>query len=97
MSDLLSRSDVLRVAKLARLTLSDADADHLAHDLSNILSYVKKLEELDTANVAPTSHAVELPTLLRPDILRPGLPVETALQNAPERISDGFGVPKIIE
>lgn len=85
------------VAKLARLSLSDDEVRGLAKDLSSILDWVKKLDELDTSDVEVTSHAVDLPTRLRDDVERPSLPVEQALRNAPERLGDGFGVPKILE
>jgi aspartyl-tRNA(Asn)/glutamyl-tRNA(Gln) amidotransferase subunit C len=90
-------NEVRRVAKLARLTLSDAEAERLTGDMAKILTYVKKLDECDTANVVATSHAVELPVKLRQDVVTPGLPIDKVLANAPERIGDGFGVPKIIE
>jgi len=85
------------VAKLARLSLSADEVRGLAKDLSSILDWVKKLDELDTSNVEVTSHAVDLPTRLRDDVERPSLPLEQALRNAPERLGDGFGVPKILE
>jgi aspartyl-tRNA(Asn)/glutamyl-tRNA(Gln) amidotransferase subunit C len=94
---LIDRAEVVRVAKLARLTLSDAETDALTRDMQSILGYVKALEELDVKDVPPTSHAVELPTKLRPDELHTHMDIERALKNSPERIGDGFGVPKIIE
>jgi aspartyl-tRNA(Asn)/glutamyl-tRNA(Gln) amidotransferase subunit C len=65
--------------------------------MAKILSYVKKLDECDTANVVATSHAVPLPVKLRQDEVTTGLPIDKVFANAPERIGDGFGVPKIIE
>ena len=85
------------VAKLARLSLSDDEVHGLAKELSSILDWVKKLDELDTSGVEVTSHAVDLPTRLRDDQVKPSLPVDQALANAPEPLNDGFGVPKIIE
>lgn len=93
----ISRDEALRVARLARLTVTDAEAEALTRDLAKILAYVHKLDELDVRDVEATSHAVELPTKLRPDEAAPGLSLEKAMQNAPERLGDGFGVPKIIE
>lgn len=93
----IDRATILHVAKLARLNVTDAEADRLTKDMQAILGYVAKLDELDTKDVKPTSHAVHLDTLLRPDTERPSLPLETTMKNAPERIGDGFGVPKIIE
>ena len=96
-SDVIDRERVLHVARLARLQLSDDEVAGMTRDLSAILTYVKQLEELDTASVEPTTHAVELHTHLRDDVPKPGLSTDAGLSNAPERIDDGFGVPKIIE
>lgn len=93
----LTLAQVKRVAGLARLTVSDAEAPRLARDMSNILQYVQKLNELDTSQVTPTAHAVASATVLREDVVKPGLPVDIGLRGAPERLGDGFGVPKIIE
>lgn len=90
-------AEVMRIATLARLDLEDDEVEMLARDLGSILSYVHKLDELDTEGVEATTHAVELTTTLREDKLEPGLDVELGLRQAPERLGDGFGVPKIIE
>ena len=89
--------EVKKVAKLARLAISDEEARSLQKDLSAILGYVQKLDELKTDEVEPTSHAVDLPTKFRPDEIKESIDTELALKNAPERLGDGFGVPKIIE
>ncbi len=88
---------VKHVAALARLALSPDELARMTKDLGAILEHVQKLGELATDDVPPTTHAVDLGTTLRPDEPRPCMPVDTALANAPERIGDGFGVPKIIE
>ena len=93
----ISLDEVRRIAALARLTLSEEEIPALAGDLGSILKYIKSLESLDTSNISPTTHAVLLETLYREDAVTASLPVEAALQNAPERLGDGFGVPKIIE
>ena len=93
----VDRNAIMHVAKLARLTITDAEADKLTKDMQSILKYVEKLGELDVKDVPATAHAVPLDTLLRPDELKPCMPLETVMKNAPERIGDGFGVPKIIE
>lgn len=93
----IDRDAIMHVAKLARLTVTDAEADNLTRDMQSILKYVEKLGELDVKDVPPTSHAVHLDTLLRPDTPTTCMPLETVMKNAPERIGDGFGVPKIIE
>jgi len=93
----LSRADVLHVAGLARLDLSDSEIESLRHDLSSILTYVEKLSELDTANVAPTSHVVAIHTPYREDEVTNTPDPEAALANAPRRDGDFFAVPAIIE
>ena len=96
-SSQISEEDVRRVAKLARLSLSDGEVQGLVQDLGSILAYVKKLDELDTSDVEPTAHAVSLSTKLRADDLQESMPRELGLRGAPENIGGGFGVPKIIE
>ena|SRR6185312_12038878 len=89
--------EVERVAKLSRLALTPEAAKRFAGDMGAILEHVAKLKELTVTDVPPTSHAVDLPTALRDDVVHAGLGIDRAMQNAPERIGDGFGVPKIIE
>ena len=93
----IDAEEVMRIATLARLELEETEVEMLTRDLASILSYVDKLDELDTEGVEATPHAVELSTTLREDKLQPGLDVELGLRQAPERLGDGFGVPKIIE
>jgi aspartyl-tRNA(Asn)/glutamyl-tRNA(Gln) amidotransferase subunit C len=93
----IDRAEVHRIALLARLTLDDEERDSLTSDLRGILDYMTKLEELDTSDVVPTSHAIDLPTALREDEVRDGLPVNKGLRGAPERLADAFGVPRVIE
>ena len=89
--------EVRHVAELARLELSDTELQRMTRDLGSILDYVQKLDELDVSEVQATTHAVELPTRLRDDAVQPSLDVDAGLRGAPERLGDGFGVPKIIE
>lgn len=93
----ITREEVLHVARLARLALSEADADRLREELGNILDYIRQLDTLDTTNVVPTSHAVEMGTPLRDDCVRPFGDRESILANAPDRFEDYFRVPRIIE
>ena len=97
MSGHITEEQIQKIARLTRLKLEDQEIQSLTVDIENILTYVEKLNELDTSKVEPTAHAVELPTKYRPDTVGAELPVEKALANAPERLGDGFGVPKIIE
>lgn len=97
MSGHIDEKAVEKIARLARLKLEADEIKTLTVDIEKILTYVDQLNELDTDDVEPTSHAVELPTKYRKDTVGDELPVEKALANAPERLGDGFGVPKIIE
>jgi aspartyl-tRNA(Asn)/glutamyl-tRNA(Gln) amidotransferase subunit C len=92
-----TRSDVERIAALARLSVSDVEAERLASELEAILVYAEQLAGLDTSEVEPTSHPIELPTPLRDDVPEPPLEPELALANAPEREGSAFVVPKVLE
>jgi aspartyl-tRNA(Asn)/glutamyl-tRNA(Gln) amidotransferase subunit C len=89
----IDREQVLHVAKLARLRLSDEEVDRMSDELSSILEHVERINELDLEGVEPTSHVVDVENVLRPDEPRPSLPRERALENAPEATDDGFRVP----
>ena len=93
----ISRDDVLHVARLARLDLGEAEVDTFTGQMDAILAYVEKLNELDTAGIVPTSHAVPVENAFREDVVRPSLGVDHALANAPDRVEDFFRVPKVIE
>ena len=92
-----SRAEVERIAALARLSVTDLEADRLASELEAILAYAEQLAGLDTSGVLPTSHPIELPTPLRDDLPEAPLDPELALANAPEREGSAFVVPKVIE
>jgi aspartyl-tRNA(Asn)/glutamyl-tRNA(Gln) amidotransferase subunit C len=89
----IGRDQVLHVARLARLHLSDEEIEPMARELSAVLEHIARIGELDLEQVAPTSHVVELTGALRPDKPRPSLPVEVALAQAPAVSDDGFLVP----
>ena len=89
---------VKHVALLARLSLSEAELPQYSSQLGVILTYISKLNEIDTEGVLPTSHAVStLKNVYRKDLLRKSLPVDEALANAPAREGDFFKVPQVIE
>ena len=90
---MIDREEILHVAKLARLQLSDAEVEKMVGELSNILGHIDRINELDLEGVAPTSHVVEVANALRADEPRPCLPREGALASAPERTEEGFLVP----
>lgn len=89
---------VSRVAHLARLTLDQKELDVYSKQLASILSYINKLNEIDTKDVLPTSHALNtLKNVFRKDYPKPSLKAEEALNNAPSRDDDFFKVPPVIE
>ena len=85
----LTIADVEHVAALARLGLSDAEKERMRDQLSSILDHIAALEEIDTAAIPPTAQVIALTNVLRDDQVRPSLPVEEVLANAPRR-SGGF-------
>lgn len=90
---MIDREEVLHVARLARLALSDEEIEPMARELSAVLDHVAKIGELSLDDVAPTSHVIEVTGALRPDEPRPCLPREVALDQAPAVSGDGFLVP----
>jgi aspartyl-tRNA(Asn)/glutamyl-tRNA(Gln) amidotransferase subunit C len=89
----ISRDEVLHVAQLARLALTDEEVERLGGQLDAILEAVAKVSELDLSDVEPTSHPLDLVNVWADDEPRPSLPVEEALANAPEREGNFFRVP----
>jgi aspartyl-tRNA(Asn)/glutamyl-tRNA(Gln) amidotransferase subunit C len=89
----IDRDQVLHVAKLARLRLSDEEIERMSSELSGILDHIEKIEELDLDGVEPTSHVVQLENVLRPDEPRPSWPREQVLAAAPDPGEGGFRVP----
>ena len=93
MPRVISRDEVLHVAGLARLALAEEEIEPMARELSAVLDHVARIGELDLADVAPTSHVVEVTGALRADEPRPSLPREVALAQAPAVSDEGFLVP----
>jgi aspartyl-tRNA(Asn)/glutamyl-tRNA(Gln) amidotransferase subunit C len=90
---MIDRAQVLHVARLARLDLTDDEVGTMSRELSAVLDHIEKIGELDLDDVPATSHVIDVVNALRPDEPRPSLPREQALANAPEVVDDGFGVP----
>ena len=90
---MIDREQVLHVARLARLELSEDEVGRMTTELSKILDHIEKIGELDLEGVPPTSHVVEVTGALRADVPRPSLPREVAFENAPDIADDGFRVP----
>lgn len=93
----ISREQIRHVAMLARLALTPAEEESLAATLDEILTYMEKLNELDTSAVEPTAHIVAVDTPWREDVVVNAPRTEALLANAPARDGDFFRVPKIIE
>jgi aspartyl-tRNA(Asn)/glutamyl-tRNA(Gln) amidotransferase subunit C len=93
----LAADDVAKVALLARLRLSPQELETFTGQLNSILDFVNQLQELDTANVEPLAHGVELHNVFRVDEVKPSLPREAALANAPRRNEQSFLVPAVLE
>jgi aspartyl-tRNA(Asn)/glutamyl-tRNA(Gln) amidotransferase subunit C len=89
----ISRDDVLHVAALARLDLTDDEISRLEAQLNDILAAVGKVSELDLSDVPPTSHPLSVVNVFRPDVPRPSLPLDDVFANAPQRDADLFRVP----
>ncbi len=89
--------DVKYVAHLARLALTADEEKKLGAQLGQILGYIEKLRELDVSHVEATAHAVPMTNVTRADEIRPSLPHEAALRNAPKKSGGLFVVPKIVE
>jgi aspartyl-tRNA(Asn)/glutamyl-tRNA(Gln) amidotransferase subunit C len=94
---LISLDDVGHVATLARLGLSPAERELMRTQLSSILAYVESLRELDTSNVPPSSHVIQIENVSRPDVHEPGLPLAEVMANAPDRQGDYFSVPAVLD
>ena len=90
---MIDREQVLHVARLARLRLSEEEVERMSSELSTILDHIEKINELDLEEVAPTSHVVEVENVLRDDEPRESWPRERILEPAPDAADGGFRVP----
>ncbi|WP_223702108.1 Asp-tRNA(Asn)/Glu-tRNA(Gln) amidotransferase subunit GatC [Sutcliffiella deserti] len=93
----ISEDQVKHVAHLARLTFSEEEAQMFTSQLDAIISFAEQLNELDTDNVLPTSHVLNMKNVLREDVPKKGLPVDEVLKNAPDHKDGQVRVPTIIE
>ena len=97
MVEKISREEVEKVAKLARLELSGAEVDEFTGQLGAILEYVEKMNELDTENIEPLAHCLPVSNVFRDDEVKESLGTEKTLANAPQRDGEFFKVPKILD
>lgn len=93
----IDREQVEKVAKLARLDLSDQELTEFTGQLSSILEYIEKLNELDTDNVEPLAHCLPVHNIFREDVIIPSLDVDAAMKNAPASFENQFKVPKVLD
>jgi len=92
----VTRKDVEHVASLAKLSFTDEEKERLTVQLNEILNYMEQLNSLDTEQVEPLSHVIELNNVFREDVRVPGVTREEALKNAPSKSEKFFKVPKVI-
>ena len=93
----ITKKDVEYVAALAHLSPDDDTKERLAKEMGDILAYMDKLNELDTAGVEPTMHAIPMTNVFREDAVAAGLDQEEALRNAPKSDGEYFLVPRILD
>ncbi len=96
MDSKITRDEVRHVALLARLELSEAEEELMTGQMNGILGYMDKLNQLDTKDVAPTTHAIELRNVFRPDRVEPSLDRKDSLANAPGTDGANFVVPRVL-
>jgi aspartyl-tRNA(Asn)/glutamyl-tRNA(Gln) amidotransferase subunit C len=93
----LSREDVLHIARLARVDLTEAEITRYSEQLSDLLEHFEVLQQVDTEGVPPTAQSIELRSVMRDDEVQPSLPPGDVLANAPRREGDFFRVKPVLE
>lgn len=93
----LSREEVLHIARLARIALTESEIDRFREQLSNLLENFEVLQQVDTEGVPPTAQSVDLQGIMRGDVVAPSLPPDEILANAPRREADYFRVRAVLE
>jgi aspartyl-tRNA(Asn)/glutamyl-tRNA(Gln) amidotransferase subunit C len=93
----LSRAQVIAIAELAKLQLSDEEIERFGDQLSQVLEYAERLEQLDTADIPPTASVLPLRNVFRDDEVRPSLPRDEALANAPDAADGQFRVDAVLD
>ncbi|MGM9928325.1 MAG: Asp-tRNA(Asn)/Glu-tRNA(Gln) amidotransferase subunit GatC [Bacillus sp. (in: firmicutes)] len=93
----ISTDDVKHVAHLARLAVTEEEVQQMTKELDAIISFAEQLNELDTTNVKPTFHVLDMTNVMREDVAKPGLPVEDVVKNAPNHKDGMIRVPSIID
>jgi len=93
----VEKKEVEKIAELARLKFSDEELESFTHQMNDILSYMDKLNELDTEHIQPLSHPIEQVNIFRKDTVKSSISTEDALKNAPDKDEKFFKVPKVIQ
>ena len=93
----LSREEVLHIARLARVALTEAEITRMSEQLSNLLEHFQVLQQVDTEGVPPTAQSINLQSVMRDDVVTPSLTQEEVLANAPRREDDCFRVKAVLE
>jgi aspartyl-tRNA(Asn)/glutamyl-tRNA(Gln) amidotransferase subunit C len=93
----LTREEVLHIAHLARIALTEEEINRMQEQISNLLEHFEVLQKVDTTNVPPTAQSVSLQSIMRADEVQPSLPTEDVLANAPRREGDCFRVRAVLE
>ena len=93
----LTRDEVLHIARLARLGLTEDEVDRFQEQLSNLLEHFETLQQVDTSNVSPTAQAINLQNVMRDDTVAPSLSADEVLANAPRQEGDFFRVRAVLE
>jgi aspartyl-tRNA(Asn)/glutamyl-tRNA(Gln) amidotransferase subunit C len=93
----VTKEDALKTAHLARIELSEEECGNLAADLTQILDYFDKISELDTDEVVPANHVLEVSNVYREDKIQESLPIDDVLKNAPENFESFIIVPKVLD
>ncbi|MCS7053287.1 MAG: Asp-tRNA(Asn)/Glu-tRNA(Gln) amidotransferase subunit GatC [Ignavibacterium sp.] len=91
------KEEIIKIAKLAKLKLNDNEIEKFTSQFNQILDYMKKLNEINTDEVQPLSHPLEINNVMRDDELKDSIPRELALSNAPDKDDKFFKVPKVIK
>ena len=94
---MLSRDQVLHVARLARISLTADEQAKFSQQLGDVLHHIEQLSKVDVAGIEPTAHAFAVHNVWADDVARPGLPIDAALRNAPAQRENMIVVPKVVE
>lgn len=93
----VTKEDVAYMANLARLRVSEEETEQLRDDMNKVLKYMDQLNQIDTSEVEPLEHVIELPPIYRKDVAKDPIDHDEALKNAPDANTDYFKVPRVIE